>query len=124
MNWYLEVLKKYAVFDGRARRKEYWYFTLFNGLISIPLGLMDVMFETVDLETGLGLFDSIYGIGVLIPTIAVGIRRMHDVGKSGWYSIVPIYNFVLAIREGDQGENEYGPDPKNPEVDLTDHLIM
>jgi uncharacterized membrane protein YhaH (DUF805 family) len=106
MKYYLEVLKKYADFNGRARRKEYWMFFLLNMIISYSLMFIDVYFETL-------FINSIYSLVVLIPSIAVGVRRMHDAGKSGWYLLIPIYNLVLACTEGDFGQNKYGPDPKN-----------
>jgi len=113
MNWYIEVLKKYSVFTGRARRSEYWYFVLFNFINSVLMSLIDITLGTYDEATGYGVFGTIYGLAVLIPGIAVTIRRMHDLGKSGWYMLIPIYNIVLAATPGDIGENEYGPDPKN-----------
>ena len=67
MNWYLEVLKKYFVFSGRARRKEYWYFVLFNLIISIVLGIIDGIIGTFSAETGIGLLGGIYSLAVLIP---------------------------------------------------------
>jgi len=106
MEYYLEVLKKYAVFEGRARRSEYWYFSLFNCIISIALAMM----------LGEG-FSSIYSLAVFIPSLAVGVRRMHDVGKSGWFLLIPFYNLILLVTEGDRGNNYYGLDPKNPELD-------
>lgn len=106
MNWYLEVLKKFATFNGRARRKEYWMFFLFNIIISIVLGVVDgVVF-------GKELLGNVYSILVLVPGLAVGVRRMHDVGKSGWFILIPIYNIILAATDGDKGDNEYGKDPK------------
>lgn len=123
MNWYFKVLKNYAVFTGRARRKEYWYFVLFNFIFGFVFGFLDGILGTLDVETGFGLFGTIYNLGVLVPAIAVGVRRMHDVGKSGWYLLIPIYNFILAVTEGEAEENEYGPDPKNPELSITDHLV-
>lgn len=124
MNWYFEVLKKYAVFTGRARRSEYWYFVLFNLIISILIGIIDYSIGTFNEETGRGIFGTIYSLGVLIPAIAVSIRRMHDVGKSGWFILIPIYNLILAVTDGDTGENQYGPDPKNPDVDdISEHLV-
>src|SRR3954469_14311814 len=104
MNYYFKVLQNYANFSGRARRSEYWFFFLFNVIISIILSVLSV--------TGLGLLYLIYSLGVLIPGIAVAVRRMHDVGKSGWYILIPIYNLVLVFTEGDRGPNEYGEDPK------------
>jgi uncharacterized membrane protein YhaH (DUF805 family) len=106
MNWYLTVLKKYAIFSGRARRKEYWMFTLFSTIVSIVLTIVATMGEQ------LSILSSIYSLGVLLPSLAVGVRRMHDVGKSGWFLLIPIYNLVLACTEGDQGPNSYGADPK------------
>lgn len=112
MNWYFKVLKKYAIFNGRARRKEYWMFTLINFFVLLILSILDGATGSFDEESGYGLFSSLYQLAVIIPSIAVGVRRMHDVGKSGWYIIVPIYNFILTVTEGDFGENEYGNDPK------------
>ncbi|MEI6866340.1 DUF805 domain-containing protein [Flavicella sp.] len=115
MNWYLIVLKKYADFKGRARRKEYWMFVLFNMIISMILSVLD---STIGLSVGISM---IYSIAVMVPGISVGIRRMHDVGKSGWFLLFPIYNIILTIRDGDKGVNEYGSDPKNP-IDELDEI--
>ena len=82
MNWYLEVLKKYADFSGRAQRKEYWYFVLFNVLIAIVLAIIDISLGIANRE-GLGPLRGIYSLAVLIPSIAVGVRRLHDTGRSG-----------------------------------------
>jgi len=116
MNYYLKVLQNYAEFNGRARRSEYWYFALFSTIISLGLTFLGGMFNTE-------LLANIYSLAVLVPSIAVGIRRMHDVGKSGWFILIPIYNLILACTDGEKGTNQYGPDPKNPEVDITDHLV-
>ncbi|RKR85620.1 uncharacterized membrane protein YhaH (DUF805 family) [Mucilaginibacter gracilis] len=105
MNYYLTVLKKYAQFSGRARRAEYWYFTLFSVIISIILAIIDAAIGGKALR-------SIYSLAVLLPSIAVGVRRMHDVDKSGWFILIPFYNLVLACTNGTPGDNEYGADPK------------
>ena len=105
MNYYLKVLQNYATFSGRARRSEYWYFVLFNFIISIVVGLIEGAMGT----EALGV---IYSLAVLIPSLAVAVRRMHDVGKSGWFLLIPIYNLILACTDGDKGDNKYGPDPK------------
>jgi uncharacterized membrane protein YhaH (DUF805 family) len=105
MNYYLKVLQNYATFGGRARRSEYWYFALFNVIIAFVLGFIGGMMGTTVLS-------NIYSLAVLIPGIAVGVRRMHDVGKSGWFLLIPIYNLILACTEGTKGENKYGADPK------------
>ncbi len=118
MNWYLEVLRKYAVFGGRARRKEYWMFLLFNILISIALGFVEGMFGLVT-ELGFGMISIVYSLLLLIPSLAVGVRRLHDTGRSGWWLLivfVPIVGaialLVFAVQDSESGHNEYGPNPK------------
>ena len=119
MNWYLAVLKNYAVFDGRARRKEYWMFSLFNLIFLIVAIILDNVLGTAIGEVGFGLFYFLYLLAVLIPSIAVTVRRLHDVGKSGWMlliSLIPIIGaiwlFVLYVTDSNPGENLYGPNPK------------
>lgn len=109
MKYYLTVLQNYAVFSGRARRSEYWFFFLFNIIISIALMVADEFLKT-------GFLDSLYSLAVLIPSIAVAVRRMHDVNKSGWFCLIPIYNLILACTEGTHGPNDYGSDPKRPDI--------
>ena len=105
------VLQKYAVFTGRARRKEYWMFFLFNMIASFLVGIISgIMMGTG--STDFDLLGTLYSVAVLLPSIAVGVRRMHDVGKSGWFLLIPIYNFILAVTDGEKGENQYGADPK------------
>ena len=114
MEWYLRVVKdNYANFNGRARRKEYWMFVLFNFLILIVVGIVDFILGTVP------LLYLIYCLAMLIPSVAVGIRRLHDVGKSGWWifiSLIPliggIWLLVLLFTDGTPGDNIYGPSPK------------
>lgn len=119
MEWYLKVLKNYAGFSGRARRKEYWYFVLFNLIISVVLGIVDGVTGSVNAETGMGLLGSIYTLAVLIPAIAVSVRRLHDTGRTGWWlliSLVPLVGFIVLIvflvQGSTPGENEYGANPK------------
>jgi uncharacterized membrane protein YhaH (DUF805 family) len=114
MNYYLTVLKKYAVFSGRARRAEYWYFVLFNIIIAFGLGIIEGL-SGIASETDESVLASIYQLAIFIPSIAVGVRRMHDVNKSGWFLLIPIYNFILAVTDGTKGDNKYGPDPKATE---------
>ena len=123
MNWYLEVLKKYTVFEGRARRKEYWFFILFNVLISMALAFIDRLMGNVDPETGLGLFSGIYALGVMIPGMAVSVRRLHDTGRSGWWlliNLVPVIGAIVflyfMVLDSTPERNEYGPSPKGNEV--------
>ena len=106
MSYYLKVLQNYATFSGRARRSEYWFFVLFNLIISFVFGFVCGLMQVPQLAI-------IYTLAVLIPSIAVAVRRMHDVGKSGWFLLIPIYNLILACTEGVKGDNEYGADPKS-----------
>ena len=111
MNWYLEVLRKYAVFSGRARRKEYWMFFLFNLIITFVLGFIEGIVGIAP-EIDQSVLVTIYQLAVLIPSIAVGVRRMHDTDHSGWWLLVPIVNLVFAVSEGTRGDNRFGSDPK------------
>ncbi len=111
MKWYLKVLKQYAVFSGRARRKEYWMFVLFNFIIAMILGFVEGA-ANINSSSENSILANIYQLAILIPSIAVGVRRMHDVGKSGWFLLIPIYNFILSVSDGNKGSNEYGADPK------------
>jgi uncharacterized membrane protein YhaH (DUF805 family) len=117
MEWYVEVIRKYATFTGRARRREYWMFVLFNILASMVLGFFDGVISAA-LDTNVSFFGGLYSIFVLIPSIAVGIRRLHDTDRSGWWlllALVPLANIVLLIfliEDGTQGPNQYGADPK------------
>lgn len=119
MNWYLKVLKQYAVFTGRAQRKEYWYFFLINFLITTALLLIDNMAGTLDKEAGVGLVSSLYTLAVLLPSLAVAVRRLHDSGRSGWWVLLalvpiigPIILIFLLIQDSTPGNNAYGPSPK------------
>lgn len=115
MNWYLKVMGQYVDFSKRARRKEYWMFFLFNMIFAYGLQILALASEV----PALLLMAIIYTVVVLVPSLAVGVRRMHDVGKSGWYLLIPIYSFVLAVTAGENGENQYGKDPKQtPDVKL------
>lgn len=109
IKYYLEVLKKFGLFRGRARRAEYWYFGLASTIVSIILTIIGTAIDFIFINT-------IYSVVVIVPSIAVGVRRMHDIGKSGWYLLIPIYNLVLLCTAGDEGPNEYGVDPKNPDA--------
>ena len=119
MNWYLKALKQYADFGGRARRKEYWMFFLFNVIFSLLATLLDHTFGLRGEDLDSGTISIIYSLLVLIPGIAVAVRRLHDIGKSGWMLLVvliPLIGFiwliVLFVTEGDRGINKYGPNPK------------
>lgn len=119
MNWYLKVLKKYADFSGRARRKEYWMFVLFSGIFSIVATVLDNVLGLTFATASSGLISALYALALLIPSLALGVRRLHDVGKSGWMLLLilipivgAIWIFVLSVMDSDSGENKYGPNPK------------
>jgi uncharacterized membrane protein YhaH (DUF805 family) len=119
MDWYLDVLKnKYATFSGRARRKEYWMFLLINLVVSVALALIDSLIGSVS-ESGMGLLSSVYSIGVLIPSLALSVRRLHDIGRTGWWvliSIIPVIGavvlLVFMLLDSEPGSNRYGANPK------------
>lgn len=119
MNWYLKCLRQYADFSGRARRKEYWMFVLFNIIFAFILGVMDGIIGWVSTEIGLGVLGGIYSLGIFIPGLAVCVRRLHDIGKSGWsylFILIPIVGCIMVLvwfcREGENDRNEWGPNPK------------
>jgi len=119
MSWYLEVLKKYARFDGRAGKKEYWYFSLFSFIIIIVLSVIDMMTGTFNVTVGLGLLGGIYTLAVSIPGIAVSVRRLHDTDRSGlWLLInaIPLIGVIVFLvftaQAGTPGDNQYGSNPK------------
>lgn len=119
MNWYLGALKKYATFEGRARRKEYWFFVLFNVLAIIVLEILDVVLGTFSQETGFGLLSGLYAIAVLLPSLAVTVRRLHDTDRSGWWILInfipligAIVLLIFTLLDGTPGSNRFGPNPK------------
>lgn len=129
MKWYIKVLKQYADFNGRARRQEYWMFILIHLLIIFGLGFilgdLSVVLDFPELEYL--LFG--YFLATIIPTFAVIARRLHDSGKSGWMMLVKFIPFiggiwliVLLTTKGNQGNNHYGPDPKNGGYDEIDEI--
>ena len=119
MNWILLPLKKYAVFTGRSRRKEYWLWLLFIWIVMIVLSMIDRTMGTAGPDSYYGVLTSIFALLVLIPNIAVGIRRLHDTGRTGWWlliGLVPvigtIWLLILFALDGTPGPNLYGEDPK------------
>ena len=114
MDWYFEVLKKYAVFSGRARRKEYWFFTLFNVIIYLVLYLVELLAGVSGILVGL------YSLVVAIPSLAVLVRRLHDTNRSGWWffiSFIPLIGsiilLVFLVQDSQPNENRYGRNPKD-----------
>lgn len=127
MSWYITVLKKYAVFSGRARRKEYWMFVLFNIIISFVLSLIDgIVLSCLGIDTGstrFSILGTIYGLAIFVPALAVAVRRLHDTNRSGWWlliSLVPFIGVIILIvffvQDSQPGDNKYGPNPKTGAV--------
>jgi uncharacterized membrane protein YhaH (DUF805 family) len=121
MKWYFKVLRQYADFTGRARRMEYWMFHLVNLIIGLLLAGLDGVFH-LDNNSGLlkiGLLQGLYSLLVLLPSWGVGVRRLHDTGRSGWWlliAIIPLIGWIVLIvflaTDGDRQPNAYGLDPK------------
>ena len=123
MKWYLHVLKNYANFNGRAQRKELWMFILFNMIFGLAAILLDNGMGFTFGASGYGFLYSIYALAVFIPGLAVTVRRLHDVGKSGWFYLIifipiigAIWLLVLMCTIGEYDENEYGPNPADLEL--------
>ncbi len=119
MSWYLEALKKYAVFGGRSRRKEYWYFVLFNLIVYVVLTMIDFLLGTFSFSANVGLLSGIYSVAVIIPTLAVAVRRLHDIDRTGWWlliGLIPVIGTIVLIvfhvTDSTPGNNRYGPNPK------------
>ena len=131
MNWYLMVWRRYAEFDGRSRRTEYWMFVLFNFLAILVLALIGGVGLAISQDYGGVLFIplGIYVLATVIPGLAVGVRRFHDTGRSGWLLLVfmlvgmipfigligAIIQIVFLCQDSNVGTNQYGPNPKLPE---------
>lgn len=119
VNWYLKVLRQYADFSGRARRKEYWMFVLMNFIAGIILSVVDSMLGVAVGEGTIGVLSLIYTLALIIPSIAVSVRRLHDSGRSGWWLLicfVPLLGTIALIvfycMDSEEGDNQYGPNPK------------
>ena len=119
MHWYIDVLKKYATFNGRASRSEYWMFTLINTLIIIALSILgNVLVSAAPAAAGIfGILMIVYVLATLLPSIAVGVRRLHDTDRSGWWmliAIVPLVSLILIVffaMKGTEGDNRFGASP-------------
>lgn len=106
MKWFFIVLVKCLDFSGRSRRKEFWMFYLISTIISIAFGVLDGVYRTP------GTFNNVYTLVILIPTLAVGVRRLHDTDRSGWWILLPIVNLIFLAQDSQEGENRFGTNPK------------
>lgn len=118
---YMDVLKRFSEFEGRARREEYWMFALFNLMISFVIFLLAMASNS-------GFLIVLYGLFIIIPSLSLTVRRLHDIGKSGWMVLISLIPYigsvillVLTCIEGQQGNNEYGLDPKKRKRE-TEHI--
>ncbi len=118
MKYYLAALKKYAAFSGRASKKEFWMFVLFNFLIACLAGVLDYIFGLHWGSRNTGVLASLYSLAIFIPSLAIAVRRFHDIGKSAWWVLIGfipvigvIWYVILMLKPGDTAENEYGPVP-------------
>jgi uncharacterized membrane protein YhaH (DUF805 family) len=114
MSWFLAALSKYADFSGRARRSEYWYFFLFYLLIYFGLIIASTMLGRIG-----AILTLVFLLAMLIPSLSVGVRRLHDTDRSGWWlliSLIPLVGaiilIVFAVQDSDPGENRFGSNPK------------
>jgi uncharacterized membrane protein YhaH (DUF805 family) len=134
MEWYIKVLKQYADFEGRARRKEYWMFVLINFVIVMTLYALlfgGIFSDAPEIFITSIVVLCVYGLGTFIPSLAVAVRRLHDIGKSGTMLLIyfvpvigPFWLIVLLATDSVPGTNKYGPNPKELGVeDDSDHLV-
>ena len=119
MKWYLKVLRQYADFNGRARRTEYWMFILFNLIFASIATVLDNVLGLTIGEFPYGYLYFLYALAIIVPSLAVAVRRLHDIGKSGWMILVTlipligaIWFLVLLVTDSKPGANQYGPNPK------------
>ena len=119
MNWFVLALKKYAVFSGRSQRSEYWFFVLFYLIIYIVLAVLDALLGTFKSGTQIGLLSGVFSLAIIVPSIAVAARRLHDTDRSGWWQLlvlIPLIGVIVLIvflaQDSKPGENKYGPSPK------------
>ena len=120
MNYYIDCLtKKYCCFSGRARRKEYWMFVLFNFIAALVIGFVGAFLAGLTNVTAFAFLGTIYNIAVIVPSMGLLFRRLHDIGKSGWWwliGLVPFVGWIVIIvfccLDSQSGDNQYGPNPK------------
>lgn len=116
---YLNAWRRYIDVSGRSRRREYWFFVLFNLLISIGLGIIDGALGLGNADAGIGLLSGVYGIAVFLPSLAYAVRRCHDIGRSGWWLLLliipllgPLIILIFMLMDSEPNDNAFGPNPK------------
>lgn len=134
MDYYTGVFKKFTDFGGRARRAEYWYFVLFNAIATLIIGFIDGILGLKIYDNGLysyGLLTAIYGLIILVPAIALSVRRLHDTDRSGWWLLIAFIPFVgaivllvFALQSGTAGTNKYGANPKGDGASVKTEVVV
>lgn len=121
MEYFVDALKKYVEFNGRARRKAFWMYVLIYFLIAFAVSIVEAVISGAT-GTEINLISALLTLGLLLPSLAIGARRLHDIGHSGWWQligIIPLVGFIVLIifyvRDSQPGDNEYGPNPKQIE---------
>ena len=119
MSWFILAVKKYATFSGRSSRSEYWYFWLFFFLFLFAAGVVDGILGGMRTASSMGVAAAVVALALLVPAFAVAARRLHDIGKSGWWQLIsfipiagPILLLVWFVKDSEPGANAYGPNPK------------
>jgi uncharacterized membrane protein YhaH (DUF805 family) len=119
VHYYIEAFRRFADFNGRSRRAAYWYFVLFNIVVGIAISVPETLLGLANPETGYGPFSGLYSLVVFLPSLAVLARRLHDIGRSGWWILIiflPIVGFFVllywTVKDSEAGANAYGPNPK------------
>jgi len=103
------MYQNYATFTGRSRRSAYWFAYLFYAIVTFGISMFTTQIDPQTLDVTYSPIYYIWLLGNLLPVLAVGVRRMHDVGKSGWFILIPIYNIVLLATDSQPGTNDFGP---------------
>lgn len=114
-----QVFKKYATFSGRARRSEYWYFILFYSLASMAIIFIEAFAGLATLESSMSPVSGVFTLAVFLPSLAVSVRRLHDIDRSGWWTLlilIPLVGYIVLlvffVKNGTDGPNRFGTDPK------------
>lgn len=130
MQYFLHAIRNYVNFSGRARRKEFWMFVLFAFLFSVAAGIIDNTLGTVDSTGSAGLVGGLFALFLLLPSLAVTARRLHDTGKSALWMLlyfIPAVGFlvilIFCLLPGNEGPNRYGPDPKQAGPVSSDDIL-
>lgn len=122
MEYFIGGIKKYADFTDRARRKEFWMYTLVYFVLSVLVNIVDYSLDSM-------MFGTLFSLGLFLPTLAIGARRLHDTGRSGWWQLIgliPIIGVIVLIVfycQDSEADNQYGVNPKMVDAE-TEHTAI